>query len=210
MAYVDGKTASDLAEEGPSSFDHALSLARQIAAGLEEAHEHGIVHRDIKSENIIVNAKGRAVILDFGLARHKGKTALTDPGVAMGTAPYMSPEQARGETVDARSDLWALGVVLYEAVTGSRPFDSGHHLATLYSIINEDPKPVGELRPGIPAVLERVVEKALEKDPAERWQSASEILAALGGAEPISGPNLTAARPALAAEAAPSICVQWT
>ena len=199
MAYLEGKTVSELAEEEPLPFDDASRLAREVASGLEEAHEHGIVHRDIKGQNIIVSPKGRAVILDFGLARHKGKTALTEPGVAMGTAPYMSPEQARGDAVDARTDLWSLGVVLYEALTGALPFDSGHHLATLYSIINEEPKPVRELRPDVPAALERVVEKALAKDPGERWQTASEMLAELGGAAPPfeSGPAVTAARPAL-------------
>ena len=148
---------------------------------------------------MIVNAKGRAVILDFGLAHHKGKTALTEPGVAMGTAPYMSPEQARGDPVDQRTDLWSLGVVIYEALTGVLPFDSGHHLATLYTIINEDATPIRELRPDIPAELEHIVEKTLAKDPDQRYQTASEILAELGGTAPSfeSGPTVTSARPAL-------------
>ena len=203
MAFLKGKTVSDLAGEEPLSFDDAASLARQIASGLEEAHEHGIVHRDIKGQNIIVSPKGRASILDFGLARTKGQTALTDPGTALGTAPYMSPEQARGDPVDQRTDLWSFGVVLYEALTGTLPFDSEHHLATLYSIINEDPAPLRDLRPDVPATLIHIVEKALAKDADDRYQAASEILADLTSpsgqhptvrlATPRSGPPVTEA-----------------
>jgi len=139
MAFLEGKTLAELIEEGALPIEQAVSVARQVAAGLEEAHDQGIIHRDIKSSNIVVNSKGRAILLDFGLAQRAGQSRLTATGAAMGTAPYMSPEQAQDELTDAQTDLWSLGVVLYEALAGQLPFESPHHLATLYSIINEPP-----------------------------------------------------------------------
>jgi serine/threonine protein kinase/Flp pilus assembly protein TadD len=181
MAYLEGKTLGELIEDGPLPIEQAVNIARQVAAGLDEAHEHGIVHRDIKSSNIIVNAKGRAILLDFGLAQRAGQSRLTATGAAMGTAPYMSPEQAQGDLTDARTDIWSLGVVLYEALAGQLPFEAPHHLATLYSIINEDPPAITEHRPEVSEDLASVVKRGLTKDKAERYQTASEILADLGG-----------------------------
>lgn len=195
MAYLEGKTVADLVEGGPLDVEFAADIGRQVASALEEAHEHGIVHRDIKSQNIIVSSKGRASILDFGLAQRRGQTRMTASGVALGTAPYMSPEQARGETTDLQTDLWSLGVVLYEALSGVLPFDSEHHLATMYSIINEDPPPLAGLRGDVPPNLVAVVERALAKEKDGRYQSATEMLADLGGA--------TAERPTLSQPAAP-------
>ncbi len=179
MAFVEGRTITEMVADGPLEFEQAASIVRQVASGLEEAHEHGIVHRDIKGQNIIVNSKGRATILDFGLVQRKGKTRLTATGTTLGTAAYMSPEQARGEETDARTDLWSLGVVLYEALTGLHPFDSEHDLATLYQIVNEEPEPLTKYRADVPLELERVVERALVKDRRERYQSAAEIVADL-------------------------------
>ena len=181
MAYLEGRTLGELIEDGPLPIEQAVNIARQVAAGLEEAHEHGIVHRDIKSSNIIVNSKGRAILLDFGLAQRAGQSRLTATGAAMGTAPYMSPEQAQGELTDAQTDLWSLGVVLYEALAGQLPFEAPHHLATLYSIINEDPPPIETLRPDVPAEIVAVINRALAKDKANRYQVASDMLAELGG-----------------------------
>ena len=179
MAFVEGRTITEMVADGPLEFEQAASIVRQVASGLEEAHEHGIVHRDIKGQNIIVNSKGRATILDFGLVQRKGKTRLTATGTTLGTAAYMSPEQARGEETDARTDLWSLGVVLYEALTGLHPFDSEHDLATLYQIVNEEPEPLTKYRADVPLEFERVVERALVKDRRERYQSAAEIVADL-------------------------------
>ena len=173
MAYLDGATLRQRLEQSPLPIDEALRIARQTAAGLQEAHEHGLTHRDIKPANIMITAKGRVQILDFGLARLQGESRLTEAGLLVGTAPYMAPEQVENLEVDHRVDLWALGVVLYEMLTGIHPFDAEHHLSTLYSILNESPRPVSELRPECSAEVDAVVQRALEKNVDERYQTAA-------------------------------------
>jgi serine/threonine protein kinase len=175
MAYVEGKSLREKIAQGPLKLEEALGLAAQIADGLHEAHEKGIIHRDIKSSNIMITAKGQAVVMDFGIAKFAGETKITHTGTTMGTVAYMSPEQARGEKVDHRTDIWSLGVVLYEMVIGQLPFKGNHEQALIYSILNEAPEPMTALRTGVPMELERIVAKALMKEPALRYQHADEI-----------------------------------
>ena len=156
--------------------EEAIVIAIQIAEGLQAAHEQGIVHRDIKSSNIVVSSKGQVKILDFGLAHKSGLSKLTKTGSTVGTAAYMSPEQARGEKLDHRSDLWSFGVVLYEMVTGKLPFRGEHEMAILYSVVNTEPQPIQESVPDASPELVHIIRRALEKDPKERYQSASDML----------------------------------
>jgi eukaryotic-like serine/threonine-protein kinase len=176
MAFVEGESLKTKIERGLLKIDEALGLGTQVAEGLKEAHKKGVIHRDIKSANIMVTDSGQAKIMDFGLARVRGGTLLTKEGMTMGTVAYMSPEQARGEEVDHRSDIWSLGVVLYEMLAGRLPFRGEHDQAVIYAILKEPPKPLTAGRPEIPASIENVVGKALEKDPAQRYQSVEELI----------------------------------
>lgn len=176
MAFVEGESLRDKIVQGPLKLEEAITIAAQITDGLHEAHEKGIVHRDIKSSNIMITAKGQAMIMDFGIAKLTGEKGFTRTGTTMGTVAYMSPEQARGEKVNLRTDIWSLGVVLYEMVIGKLPFKGDHEQAVIYSILNEDPEPMTGLRTGVPMELERLVSKALVKDPAARYQHADDIL----------------------------------
>jgi len=139
---IEGKTLKEVVKSGPLTIKNVLDIAIQIGDGLASAHEKGIVHRDIKSENVMLTSRGQAKIMDFGLAKVKGATKLTKTGSTVGTAAYMSPEQAQGEEVDHRSDIFSFGVVLYELLTGKLPFRGEHHAAIIYSIINDDPQPI--------------------------------------------------------------------
>ncbi len=179
MACYDGETLKRKIERGPLEIDQAMDIAIQVASGLSRAHEAGIVHRDIKPANIILTAHDEVKILDFGLAKLSGRTLLTKTGTTMGTAAYMSPEQARSEALDSRTDIWSLGVTLYEMLTGKRPFESDYEQALVYSILNEEPKPLRELRTEAPESLEQIVGKALAKNPQERYQSAQQLLSDL-------------------------------
>jgi eukaryotic-like serine/threonine-protein kinase len=172
MPYYDGETLRRRIERAPIPIDEATDLAEQIARGLAKAHRGGIVHRDIKPANIMVTADGVVKILDFGLAKLVGAAAITRTGSSVGTPAYMSPEQARGEDVDHRTDLWSFGIVLYEMVAGRRPFRGEHDQAVLYGILNEAPKPLTEVRSETPPELERIVEGLLAKDPGDRYPSA--------------------------------------
>jgi len=172
MAYVEGQSLKKKMESGPLELEEALKTASQVAEGLQEAHKKGVVHRDIKSANIMVTEKGQAKIMDFGLARMTGTTMLTQEGAAMGTIAYMSPEQARGEKVDQSTDIWSLGVVMYEMLTGKLPFRGEHEQAIMYSILKEKPEPITEIKADIPVSIEQVVSKALEKDPGKRYRQA--------------------------------------
>jgi serine/threonine-protein kinase len=176
MAYIEGQSLRKKIESGPLELDEALKIAMQAAEGLQEAHKKGVVHRDIKSANIMVTETGQAKIMDFGLARISGTTLLTKEGSTMGTIAYMSPEQARGEEVNHRTDIWSLGVVLYEMFCGQIPFKGEHDQSVVYSILNEQPKPITDLRSEIPISIGQVVSKALEKNPDERYQHIEELL----------------------------------
>ncbi|HET9212755.1 MAG TPA: protein kinase [Thermoanaerobaculia bacterium] len=172
MPYYDGETLRRRIERAPIPIDEAIDLAEQIARGLAKAHRGGIVHRDIKPANIMVTADGVVKVLDFGLAKLVGAAAITRTGSSVGTPAYMSPEQARGEDVDHRTDLWSFGIVLYEMVAGRRPFRGEHDQAVLYGILNEAPKPLTEVRSEVPPELERIVEGLLAKNPADRYPTA--------------------------------------
>jgi len=183
MELLDGKTLGDHIGGRPLQIPVALALCVQVADALEAAHAKGIIHRDVKPANIFVTGRGDAKVLDFGLAKQSGpanahgltETLLTEPGSAMGTIAYMSPEQARGETVDARSDLWSLGVVLYEMVAGSRPFDGTTSPMIFDALLNRKPVSARERNPAVPVWLERIIGKLLEKDRELRYQSAAEL-----------------------------------
>jgi TolB-like protein/Tfp pilus assembly protein PilF/predicted Ser/Thr protein kinase len=176
MAYIEGQSLKKKIESGPLELDEALRIATQVAEGLQEAHKKGVVHRDIKSANIMVTEKDQAKIMDFGLARMTGGTLLTKEGMTMGTIAYMSPEQARGEEVDHRTDIWSLGVVLYEMFGGQLPFKGEQDQAVVYSILKEKPKSITDLKADIPMSIEQVVSKALEKNPDERYQQIDDLL----------------------------------
>jgi serine/threonine protein kinase/tetratricopeptide (TPR) repeat protein len=176
MEYLDGQSLREKIKAGPLKVDEALEIAIQVAEGLQEAHDKGITHRDIKSGNIMITSKGQAKIMDFGLAKLAGAVQLAKAGTTMGTAAYMSPEQASGKEVDHRTDIWSLGVVLYEMLTGQLPFKSEYEQAVIYSILNEEPKPMSGLRRGVPMELERIMNKALAKKPDERYQHIKNML----------------------------------
>ncbi len=176
MACYGGQTLRKRLERGPLELDHAVALAMQIASGLSAAHEGGIIHRDVKPANIIITDDGTIKIIDFGLAKLLGHASLTKAGSTLGTAAYMSPEQARGEEVDARTDVWSLGVVIYEMLAGKLPFSAEHEQAILYRILNEDPEPLTAYRQDIPVMLARVIERAMQKDTVARYASAAELL----------------------------------
>jgi serine/threonine protein kinase/tetratricopeptide (TPR) repeat protein len=179
MACYEAETLKKRIEGGPMPVNEATDIATQVGQGLAKAHEKGIVHRDIKPANIMITAEGVAKILDFGLAKQAGQTNLTRTGSTVGTAAYMSPEQARGEEVDHRTDIWSLGVMLYEMLTGQRAFKSDYEQALVYSILNQDPKPMRNYRREVPEELERIVKRAVAKNPEDRYQSVGEMLADL-------------------------------
>lgn len=189
MAYYDGPTVSDRLMEGPLPLKDALAVARGLLRGLAAAHEARIVHRDVKPPNLILTSRGEVKILDFGLAKlvtespsiseDPTRAVLTEPGMVLGTRAYMSPEQARGLTVDHRSDLWSAGVTLYEMLTARAPFRRADPVATLYAICNEEPAPLRTLRPELPGAIESILRRALAKHPDRRFASAAEFLEAL-------------------------------
>jgi eukaryotic-like serine/threonine-protein kinase len=175
MEYIDGETLHDRIKQGPLKIKEALKLATMAAEGLQAAHEKDIVHRDIKSSNIMLTKKGVAKIMDFGLAKVSAVSVLTQAGSTLGTIAYMSPEQARGEPVDQRSDIFSLGIVLYEMVAGQVPFKGEYEQAMMYSILNVDPEPLTAVRTGVPIALDSIVAKLLAKDPDDRYQHVDEL-----------------------------------
>jgi serine/threonine protein kinase/tetratricopeptide (TPR) repeat protein len=179
MECCEGKTLKQIIGKETLPVRKILDIGIQICEGLVVAHEKGIVHRDIKSDNIMVTPRGQVKIMDFGLAKLKGATELTKTRSTLGTAAYMSPEQAQGEEVDQRSDIFSFGVVLYELLTSQLPFRGEHHAAIIYSIINEEPQPIARFNNQVSAKLEDMVFKALAKDREERYQHIDELLADL-------------------------------
>ena len=176
MEFIDGEPLDQKTRDTPLALEDAVRLASQIAEALEQAHEKNIVHRDIKSANVMMTKKGDAKVLDFGLAKTAQSTMLTRMGSTMGTIAYMSPEQARGEEVDSRTDLWALGVVMYELITGRHPFGGDYEQAVVYGILNEDPQPLTALRTGVPTSIDWIIGKLLAKKKEERYQTATDLL----------------------------------
>jgi eukaryotic-like serine/threonine-protein kinase len=172
MEYIDGKGLDEKLNSARLEIREAVDIAIQIAEGLQAAHEKGIIHRDIKSSNVLISGKGQVKLVDFGLAKLKNVSLLTKEGTTLGTVPYMSPEQARGEPVDHRSDIWSLGVVLYEMIAGQRPFKGEYEPALLYSIVNEDHEPIRSHIPDVSPEVVRIVNRALEKDKESRYSSA--------------------------------------
>ncbi|HEY8204365.1 MAG TPA: protein kinase [Pyrinomonadaceae bacterium] len=186
MQYVAGQTIQERLSAGPIPVELALGYAMDIADALDEAHRHGVIHRDIKPSNVIINERGVAVVLDFGLATQVSFAGtmieelstlpnLTSTAALVGTMPYMSPEQVSGETLDERSDIFSFGVTLYEMLSGVRPFDGPTKIDLLHAILHDEPKPLTEVRPELRPQLTSVVDKALKKNPSERYQSAAEF-----------------------------------
>jgi tRNA A-37 threonylcarbamoyl transferase component Bud32/tetratricopeptide (TPR) repeat protein len=176
MAYYEGQTLKQRAAAGPVGIDEAIDLVSQIASGLAKAHESDIFHRDIKPANVLLTSDGHAKIVDFGLAKLAGQTRMTRTGTTVGTLSYMSPEQARGDDVDARSDVFSVGVVFYKLLTGKLPFRGDRDGAVIYSIMHADPEPLATCRSDLPQDAQRVIDKALAKELDVRYQSAADLL----------------------------------
>jgi len=175
MAYYEGQSLRERLQQGPLEVAEAVDIGIQVASGLAKAHEKGITHRDIKPANIIITEDGQAKLIDFGLAKLAGQTKLTRTGTTVGTVSFMSPEQARGEEVDERSDIFSLGAVLYELVTGHSAFPGDHEAAVLYGVMNRDPDPISVYRGGVPERLHEILDRALKKEAGERYQTAAEM-----------------------------------
>lgn len=173
MEFVEGETVKERIQENPGGLavEETLRIGIQAGDALARAHAKGIVHRDVKSSNIIVTSEGQVKVTDFGLAKLGGATTLTQSGVVMGTAPYMAPEQARGEAADHRADVYSLGVVLYEMLTGRLPFSGDADLAVLYAVVHEKAVPIRKLRPEVAPEIERIISRAMEKTPSGRYQT---------------------------------------
>ncbi len=184
MAYLEGSSLKDLLTEGPLDRDASLAYALQIADGLGEAHGKDVVHRDIKPGNIMITPASKAIITDFGLAKTSGSPELTQLGAAVGTAAYMSPEQARGEAVDSRSDVWSLGALLYEMLTGQKAFQGDHEPGVMYAICHMEPRGLQGDASAFDAGVTGILRRCLQKDPLLRYQNVDELrkdLAAVGG-----------------------------
>jgi serine/threonine protein kinase len=196
MEYVEGETLRDRVKKGPIEPGEAVGLVDQVAAGLGEAHGKGIIHRDIKSANIMVTSKGRTKVMDFGLAKLRGGSSLTKSQTTLGTLAYMSPEQARGDGLDGRTDIWSLGVVLYELLAGKLPFRGDHDQTVIYSILHKEPESLIKARPGLAPELDHVVGQALSKKPADRYQTMEEFREDLAAVAEGLKPLKAKARPA--------------
>ncbi len=181
MEYVEGASLKDLIERG-LSVGEAIEITRQVLAGVRFAHSKSIIHRDLKPQNILVDGEGRARVADFGIAR-AGASEITQTGSVLGTAQYLSPEQAQGLPVTAASDLYSVGAMLYECLTGQVPFDADTPVAVALKQVSEQPRPPSQLNPQVSPALDAIVLRALAKDPENRFNSADEFLRALDSAE---------------------------
>jgi serine/threonine protein kinase/Tfp pilus assembly protein PilF len=175
MAYVEGKSLKKLLKEKAFSIKEVVDITIQVCEGLVIAHEKGIVHRDIKPDNIMLTPRGQVKIMDFGLAKLRGVSKVTKTGSTLGTLAYMSPEQVQGVELDQRSDIFSFGVVLYEMITGQLPFKGEHEAAIIYSVINETPEPLAGFKLNVPEELQRIIDKALEKNREMRYQNVDEL-----------------------------------
>ena len=186
MQYVEGETLDLRLKRKPLALKESITLASQIADALAEAHVHNIIHRDIKPANIIVTSRGQAKVMDFGLAKvieraqpieseAATEAFLSTPGAILGTVPYMSPEQVRGEVLDGRSDIFSFAVVLYEMLSGRQPFASASAAATISAILNEEPPTLLRYAPDLPEALQRIARKCLEKDRERRYQTMRDV-----------------------------------
>ncbi|HNU01568.1 MAG TPA: protein kinase [Acidobacteriota bacterium] len=215
MACYAGETLRERIAKGPLPLEEALQIAREAAAGLAHAHARGIVHRDVKPANLFLTADGLVKVLDFGLAKLAAGSAVTKTGTTLGTAGYMSPEQARGESTDARTDVWSLGVVLYEMVAGRPPFAGEYPQAVMYGILNEAPEPLTGLRTGVPIQLDGIIGKALAKDPSDRYQTLADLAVDLRGVArvvaggPVTPSPVTGPTPVAQATAVPMRRPLW-
>ena len=176
MALYEGETLMDKVKRGPLKLEEVVDISIQVARGMEKAHQKGIVHRDIKPQNLIITEDGVVKIVDFGLAKLEGQKKLTREGITVGTVSYMSPEQARGDIVDHRTDIWSLGIVMYEMITGRLPFRGEFTETVIHSILGVDPDPITALRSGIPLELERIVNKCLSKDSSYRYLNFADLI----------------------------------
>jgi serine/threonine-protein kinase len=183
MEFVEGETLGRKIAAGPLDVGDVVSYATQAGEALLEAHAKGVIHRDIKPENLMVNARGQIKVMDFGLAKLRDSLQKTRPSTTAGTFAYLSPEQIQGSDADARSDIFAFGVVMFQMITGRLPFRGDHEAALLYSIVNEEAPPIERFRQGVPPHIARTVERCLEKNAAERYQSFAEVLEALKSGE---------------------------
>src|SRR3954468_5162865 len=182
MEHLPGRTLKEcIASEGPWAQDRVIDLGIQILRAAGFAHKRGIIHRDFKSQNVIVDADGNAKVTDFGIAR-AGTSEITETGSIMGTAQYLSPEQAQGHAVTAGSDLYSIGVILYEMLAGRLPFEGDSAVAVALKHLSEPPVPLSQIRPDVNPALESVVMAALAKDPSHRWQTAEDFAEALQAA----------------------------
>ncbi len=175
MEFVDGETLDAKRKRRPLPVEEALGIAVHVADGLQAAHELGVVHRDIKSANIMLNKKGQVKIMDFGLARLSTRARLTRTGVSLGTPAYMAPELFEADTADGRSDIWSLGVVIHELIAGKLPFEAESEAALLYAVLHKEPEPLTSLRSDLPPGIDRVLKKALSKEPAARYQHVEDL-----------------------------------
>ncbi len=189
MEFIEGQTLKEKIETGPLGVDEAVDIASQVAEGLEKAHKKGIIHRDIKPANIMIDDESQAKITDFGLAKLSWGADLTKPATIMGTVAYMSPEQAKGKKVDHRTDIWSLGAMLYEMLSGERPFQKAQEQALIFAILNDKPTPLSLLRSEIPSRLENVIEKAMAKKASERYQNIQKLIQDLKEAPPTTLPK---------------------
>ncbi|NIT61653.1 MAG: protein kinase, partial [Aliifodinibius sp.] len=179
MANYDGETLETKIEQKQLSFENTIDIIIQVAQGLSKAHETGIVHRDVKPSNIMITNDGVVKILDFGLAKLSNHPKLTKKGSTLGTVAYMSPEQIQGEEVDRRADIWAIGVILYEMITGQLPFKGEYDQAIIYSILNESPESISNLRTELPPRIEQILTKCISKKKEARYQNVNEMMADL-------------------------------